>query len=77
MSVGTIQVKVNPKARVNKVAEDGAGGYIVWTTTAPDKGKATEAVARALAEHLGVPRRCVVLKSGELSRHKVFEIFNP
>lgn len=69
-----IEVKVNPKARLNKVEEDGAGGYIVWTTAAPDKGQANDAVVRALAKHLGVSRSDITLKRGATSRRKVFEI---
>lgn len=69
-----IAVKVNPKARINRVEPDSTGGYIVWTTAAPDKGQANDAVARALADFLGIPKSTIVLKRGATSRRKVFEI---
>ncbi len=69
-----VNVKVNPKARINRVEEDGAGGYTVWTTAAPDKGQANDAVARALAAHLGISRSSIVLKRGATSRKKVFDV---
>lgn len=67
-------MKVNPKARLNKVEEDDAGGYVVWTTAPPDKGAANEAVAKLLSGYLGVRASAVVLRRGGTSRRKVFEV---
>ncbi len=72
--VDQVNVKVNPKARLNRVEDDGAGGFIVWTTAAPENGHANEAVARALADHLGIAKSCVLLRRGVTSRRKVFDI---
>lgn len=69
-----IKVKVNPKARLNKVHEESDGSYTVWTTAPPDKGAANDSVLRALADHLGLPRRMLSLKTGATSRQKLFEI---
>lgn len=69
-----INVKVHPKARQNKVQDNGDGNYTVWTSAAPDKGEANAAVAKALADYLGVAKSSVVLKRGGTSRNKVFEI---
>lgn len=69
-----VSVKVNPKARLNRVEDDGEGGYTVWTTAAPDKGQANEAVVKALADHLGISRSSLTLKRGATSRRKLFEI---
>lgn len=69
-----IAVKVNPKARLNKVEDDGRGGLIVWTTAAPDKGAANEAVARLIAKHLQLRPSEVQLRRGATSRNKLFEI---
>lgn len=38
------------------------------------EGQANEAVREALAEHLGVPRSKVVLRMGQRSRTKIYEI---
>lgn len=70
----TVNVKVNPKARLNRVEDDGAGGFTVWTTAAPDKGQANDAVVNALADHLGISKSSVRLKRGATSRKKVFVI---
>lgn len=72
--MGLVNVKVHPKARLNKVEKDDAGGYKVWTTAAPDRGEANAAVAAALADFLGCARGAVVLRRGATSRNKVFEV---
>ncbi len=69
-----IEVKVNPKARLNKVEDDGAGGLIVWTTAPPDKGAANDAVARLIAEHLGLRPSAVQLYRGATNRKKLFKV---
>lgn len=69
-----INVKVNPKARLNKVEDDGSQGLIVWTTAPPDKGAANEAVVKAVAGHLGVKPSQVRLVRGATNRRKVLEI---
>lgn len=69
-----INVKVKPRSRINKVAETGPGQFQVWTTAAPDKGQANQAVIELLAEHLKIAKSRIVLKSGAASRHKLFEI---
>lgn len=72
--MGVIAVKVNPKARLNKVEDDGAGGLVVWTTAPPDKGAANEAVARLIADYLGVRASAVSLYRGATSRRKLFQV---
>lgn len=69
-----IEVRANPKARLDKVEERPEGGYTVWTTAAPDKGAANAAVARLLARHLGVAPSRLVLRRGATSRNKLFEL---
>jgi uncharacterized protein len=69
-----IEVKVHPRARIEKVERDPAGSFTVWTTSPPDKGAANSAVAKLLAKELGVAPSRVVLRRGGASRHKVFEI---
>ncbi|PKO16479.1 hypothetical protein CVU37_10900 [candidate division BRC1 bacterium HGW-BRC1-1] len=69
-----VQVKAHPKARFEKVEDDGAGGLKVWTTAAPDKGAANEVVRKMVAKHFGVSPSRVTLRLGATSRNKVFEI---
>ena len=69
-----VQVKAHPKARFEKVEEDGAGGLKVWTTAPPDKGAANEAVRKLVAKHFGISPARVTLRLGATSRNKVFDI---
>jgi uncharacterized protein len=66
-------VKVTPRARRTAVSE--AGGVIrISVTAAPEDGKATAAVAEALAHALGVAKSRLVLLRGATSREKLFRL---
>lgn len=69
-----INVRVIPRAKVNKVEPQPDGTLRVHTTTAPTDGKATAAVIEMLARHFKVPKTSICLIRGETSRDKVFEI---
>jgi uncharacterized protein len=60
-----------PEPRLIKEEEE---WYVVETKERPVEGRATEAVAKLLAEHFGVARRQVRLVLGATSKKKVFEI---
>lgn len=64
---------VTPRARRNAVEWHG-GVFFVQTTTAPEDGRATAAVAQALAYGLGVAKSRLVLVRGATSRDKVFRL---
>lgn len=68
------KIRVIPRARVNSVTADADGTLRVHTTTAPTDGKANDAVIRALAEYLGVPRSGIRIIRGQTSHNKVVEI---
>lgn len=65
--------RVTPRARRNAIARDG-DVIKISTTTAPEDGKATAAVAEALAQALGVAKTRLVLVRGATSRDKVFRL---
>ncbi len=69
-----IQVKVTPNANEDKVI--GMDGKVlkVKVRASPEKGKANQAVIDLLAKHYKVPKRSVIIKSGETSRVKLFLI---
>lgn len=71
----TVQVRVRPGSRRGASVTTDAEGVLVLTVRerAVD-GKATEAAAALLAEHLGVRRRDVELVSGAASRIKIFRV---
>jgi hypothetical protein len=71
-----IFVKVKPNAKHASVEKLDETHYAVAVKEPPVEGKANAAVAKALAEHLGVPASRVRLVSGHTSRQKVFEIFS-
>lgn len=73
VSGAELTVHVTPRARINAVALRG-GAFHIHTTTAPEDGRATAEVARALAHGLGVAKTRLVLVRGAASRDKVFRL---
>lgn len=71
-----IRIWVHPKARQRKLIP-GPDRWEVWVPEPPEKGQATAAVQALLAEHLGVPKRCIQLIHGAKSREKTFRIVRP
>ena len=69
-----VNVRVIPRAKINRVEVQPDGTLRVHTTTAPTDGKATADVVKMLAVHYGVPTTIIKLIRGETSRDKVFEI---
>ena len=69
-----VNVRVIPRAKINRVEVQPDGTLRVHTTTAPTDGKATADVIKMLARHYGVPKPSIKLIRGETSRDKVFEI---
>jgi len=69
-----ITVHVKPGARRTSVQQDGPFEYTITVIAPPEKGRATDAVRRALAQALGVAPSRVSLVMGAASRTKVFEI---
>ena len=71
----TVVVTVKPGSRKGPLVETGDDGALTIYVREPAvEGKATEAAARLLAEHLGVPRSRVRLASGATSRIKRFRV---
>lgn len=69
-----INVRVIPRAKLNRVEVQPDGTVRVHTTTAPTDGKATADVIKMLAEHYNVPKTSIKLVRGATSRDKVFEL---
>ena len=70
------QVHVTPKSRTNAVEATRDGGATrirVRVTTAPEGGKANDAVLALLAERLGLARRALRVAGGTTSRVKWIE----
>ena len=68
-----LNVRVIPKAKQNKVVEEG-DRYKVYLTAPPVEGKANKALIEFLAEHFGVKKGKIKIVRGLKSRDKVVEI---
>lgn len=66
-------VRVTPHAKQNKVVETD-GVLRVYTTTAPEKGHANEAVVELLSEYFGVAKSMIVISKGLTSHNKVIVV---
>jgi len=71
-----ISIKTHPKSKKIEVLRKDAGHYEVWVREAPEKGKANQAVIKALSEHLGVPPSRLTISLGHTSRNKIIEVVN-
>ncbi|MBR2285856.1 MAG: DUF167 domain-containing protein [Alphaproteobacteria bacterium] len=68
-----INVRVIPRARVQKIVADG-DTLRVYTNAAPSDGAANAAVIKMLAKHMGVPKSTITIIRGATSHDKVIEI---
>jgi len=69
--MGTVTVRVIPRAGRTAV-EATPDGVVVRVREVPERGRATEAARRALADALGVPASRIVLRHGTRARTKTF-----
>lgn len=69
-----LQIKVAPKAARNAVNGWMADTLKVSVTTAPEKGKANQAVIGLLADALRLPKSALRVVRGETSTQKLIEI---
>ena len=69
-----LQVHVVPNARSDVVVGEHGGALKIKLRAQPIEGKANAALLRFLAEQLKLPRKAIVLKSGEKSRDKAIQI---
>ena len=69
----TLNVRVTPHAKQNKVVE-GDGVLRVYTTVAPENGRANSAVVELLADYLDVPKSRIKILKGLTGRDKVVAV---
>ena len=69
----TFNVRVTPHAKQNKVVE-GDGVLRVYTTVAPENGRANSAVVELLADYLDVPKSRIKILKGLTGRDKVVAV---
>ncbi len=67
-----LPVRAQPRARRAGVVGEHAGALRVAVAAAPERGKANDAIAKVLADELGLAKSQVRLVSGLASREKRF-----
>lgn len=66
-------IRVTPHAKQNKVVETD-GVLRVYTTVAPENGRANDAVIKLLSEYLDVPKSKIKILRGMTGRDKIITI---
>lgn len=69
-----LEIHVRPGASQAGVGGGHDGALVVRVVEPADRGRATAAALRAVADALGVPRRSVALVRGATSRRKVVAV---
>ncbi|OHD53730.1 MAG: hypothetical protein A2Y33_06955 [Spirochaetes bacterium GWF1_51_8] len=69
----TVDIKAVPRSK-HTSAELAGETVVVRITAPPVDGKANDAVAVALSEILGIPKRDITIMRGQTSRNKTIEI---
>ena len=70
-----LSVQVKPNSKKGPLVEPSADGALtVYLREPAAEGAANEALIRAIAEYLSVPKSCVSIKSGHTSRKKLLRI---
>lgn len=66
-----LKVKVQPRARQQKVQKIGEGEYTIRVLSPPAEGKANKEVIELLASHFHLPPSRVKILRGQKSRQKI------
>ncbi len=66
-------VRVTPHAKQNKIVEND-GVLRVYTTIAPENGRANDAVVKLLAEYFDIPKSRIKIIKGLTTRNKIVTI---
>lgn len=69
-----IHIRVKTKARTSKVEKVDDTHFIVWTHTAPEKGKANHDIIKQLSAYFDVSQSRILITSGHTSRNKTVSI---
>lgn len=69
-----VSLRVQPGASRNAVSGSYGDSVKIALQAPPVDGRANQALCRLLADWCGIPRRGVVLKSGQTGRSKVLEL---
>ncbi|MDR2419871.1 MAG: DUF167 domain-containing protein [Puniceicoccales bacterium] len=73
-SVSDLWIKVIPRASSNAVIGWENGILKLKVQAVPEDGRANKAVIEVLASHWGIPKRSIIILSGEKSRQKRIQV---
>lgn len=68
-------VRIIPKSSKNEIIKEEGSAVKIKVTSPPVEGKANKAVIELLSKKLNVPKKNVVIVSGEKSRNKRIRIY--
>ncbi len=74
--VKTLRVKVKPNSRVEALVALDGGSYEARVKAPPGDGKANAALVALIADHFGVRKAQVVIKSGASGRLKLVQVID-
>ena len=69
-----ISIKVKIKSKIEKVEKIDSDNFVVFTNSAPEKGKANKAVIKLLSKHFKIPTADIKIINGLTSKNKILEI---
>lgn len=69
-----ILISAKPKSKTEYVKRATGANFVVAVKEAPEKGKANQAIIKALAEFFDIQPASVKLIFGQTSKQKIFEI---
>ena len=70
----TVELRVKPRAKRDKIVVVDENNFDVWVTSPPVDGKANEQVVKLLSKSLGISRSAIVIIRGESGKNKVVRI---
>lgn len=69
-----IQVRVKPNSKRLVIEQVATDAFLVRLKSPPVDGKANQELIKVLAEHFGIPKSRIKIKSGHSHQHKLVEI---
>ncbi len=76
MTSTLVEVSVKLRSKFSRIAVDENGDLLAYLKSSPIENKANLELLSLLLKYLKVSKRCLSIKSGVKSRHKLIEISN-
>jgi uncharacterized protein YggU (UPF0235/DUF167 family) len=74
MAAAVLQVKVKPRAKASALSQSPDGTWIAKLKARPVDGKANEELIALVADHFGVRKAAVTIKTGASARMKLVKV---